>query len=386
MDNLLVIAFFTGLTSGGLSCLAVQGGLVTSSIAQRIEEEIKNNVQPRRKIQQPVKRGLPVAQPIFFFLLAKLVIHTLLGFLLGGIGSILTLTPIVRGILQMCIGLFMIGNALRMLNVHPIFRYFSFEPPSFITRFIRKASRNQSSKVLTPVFLGALTVLIPCGITQAMMATAVGTGSPLLGAMLMFAYVLGTGPVFFAVTYLATKLGSLWEKQLLRLTAVVILVIGLLAVDTGLNLTGSPVSLSRLFTSVTDAFSAPAGAESQLDPSNTRPTLAVYDPNGAAPSVIDPNTAKDTPTDAPNVILINVKNTGYLPAKITARAGQALKLKLVTKGVYSCSRAFTIPGLNIEKLLPATGEEMLDIPAQQAGTSLQFSCSMGMYTGTILFQ
>jgi hypothetical protein len=36
----ILLAFVTGLTTGGLSCLAVQGGLLASSLAQQIEHEI----------------------------------------------------------------------------------------------------------------------------------------------------------------------------------------------------------------------------------------------------------------------------------------------------------------------------------------------------------
>ena len=34
--------FLTGLFTGGLTCLAVQGGLLASTIAQREEEKFKN--------------------------------------------------------------------------------------------------------------------------------------------------------------------------------------------------------------------------------------------------------------------------------------------------------------------------------------------------------
>src|SRR5678810_977605 len=35
----LVVALITGLTTGGLSCLAVQGGLLASSLAHQIEQD-----------------------------------------------------------------------------------------------------------------------------------------------------------------------------------------------------------------------------------------------------------------------------------------------------------------------------------------------------------
>jgi sulfite exporter TauE/SafE len=348
MDNLVIVAFLTGLTTGGLSCLAVQGGLVTSSIAQQIEVEVHRT--SLKKAQNGSR--LPVAQPIALFLIAKLAVHTLFGFLLGWLGSTLTLTPILRGGLQIAIGLFMVGNAMRMLNVHPIFRYFNFEPPAYVTRYIRRTSKSQAAGSLTPILLGTLTVLIPCGITQTMMAAAIGTGSPALGALVMASFVLGTSPVFFAVTYLATRLGALFEKHLVRVAAVVLVILGIVTFDTGLNLVGSPFSLTR--------------AASSLRPVVVQPTT--------------PGAARG------EVVKINVLNNGYTPRKVFAKAGEPLRLLLVTDGVYSCSRAFVIPQLTIEELLPASGEVIIDVPAQPEGSSLAFACSMGMYTGTIYFQ
>lgn len=83
---------------------------------------------PGRRQSRPA-RPKHVARPIALFLGAKLVAYTLLGALLGWLGSVLQLTPTVRGILQIAIGIYMVGNALRMFEVHPIFRYFVFEPP-----------------------------------------------------------------------------------------------------------------------------------------------------------------------------------------------------------------------------------------------------------------
>jgi hypothetical protein len=68
------------------------------------------------------------------------------------------------------------------------------------------------------------------------------------------------------------------------------------------------------------------------------------------------------------------------------RRNQPLKLALVTKNTYSCSRAFIIPDLNFQKLLPATGTEVIDLPPQPAGAVLYYTCSMGMYTGQIEFK
>src|SRR5207245_9067751 len=124
--------------------------------------------------------------------------YTVLGIFLGWIGSVLQLSPYSRAALQIGIGIFILVTAAMLFNLHPIFRYFIIEPPRFVTRFIRRYAKNNASTVATPLFLGTLTIFIPCGVTQAMMVLAVGTGSPLLGAAIMFAFILGTTPVFFA--------------------------------------------------------------------------------------------------------------------------------------------------------------------------------------------
>ncbi len=252
--NQLIVAFFTGLTTGGLSCLAVQGGLLASSLEHQLEQQLDLQLEQEIAAHRARRSGKNrnrvlvhprLAVPILLFLAAKLVAYTLLGFLLGALGSVLQLNAIARAILLIAIGIFMVGNALRMFNVHPIFRYFSIEPPKFITRFIRRKAKNGESE-LAPLLLGALTVFIPCGVTQAMMAVAIGTGSALQGAVLMFAFILGTSPVFFTVAYLAMKLGSRLEKWFMRFVAAVLLVLGLISVNSGLTLMGSPLSLTNM--------------------------------------------------------------------------------------------------------------------------------------------
>ena len=363
----LVVAFVTGLTTGGLSCLAVQGGLLASSLAHQIEQDYVQHaarVKPgkKSKTQAPVRSNS--ALPIALFLIAKIVAYTLLGALLGLLGSYLTLSPMTRAILMIAIGIFMVGNALRMFNVHPIFRYFSIEPPKFITRYIRRTAKGTGTDgshtrpdMFTPIFLGALTVFIPCGVTQAMMAAALGTGSAMMGAALLLAFTLGTSPVFFVVAYLTTELGSRLEKFFMRFVAVVVLILGLVTLDGGLNLMGSPFSAQNLSRSL-----FPSAGGSTAETESAAPVAA----NGA--------------------LILQVENEGYFPQTLRAPAGQEVTLNLVTDQTYSCSRDFVIPALSFYELLPDTGTVQVRIPAQEKGSTMFFTCSMGMYTGQIVFE
>jgi len=138
----------------------------------------------------------------------------------------------------------------------------------------------------------------------------------------------------------------------MRFVAIVLLVLGLVSVNNGLNLVGSPLSAQNLAHAL---FAAPASAN-QVSSSIPASTL-----------------------------LLNASNSGYSPQRLYARAGEPILLNIVTDNTYSCARDFVIPAIGVEKLLPQTGTVPVNIPAQVAGTVMRFSCSMGMYTGEIFF-
>jgi uncharacterized protein len=379
--NDILLAFLTGLTTGGLSCLAVQGGLLAGSVAHEVEQT------------QVAGRGR-MARPIVFFLAAKVIAYTVLGFLLGLLGSVFQLSMAMRAALQVAIGVFMVGTALRMFNVHPIFRYFALEPPRFVTRYIRRKARGEAS-ALTPIFLGVLTVLIPCGVTQAMMALAIASGNPVVGATTLLAFTLGTTPVFFALAYLATRLGSRLEKGFITLVAAVVLVLGLLSIDTGLTLGGWPYSVTNLRMAMsmqraepTPPFAprplhlTPAPAVTAAAPVALLPVIVATPGQNSLSGMFGPV----APPSGPGVVNITVKNDGYFPQVSRAKADTPLRLALTTNETYSCARAFVIPSLRVQEVLPETGTVVVDIPPQPAGSKLFYSCSMGMYSGVILFE
>ncbi len=382
----LWVVFLTGLTTGGLSCLAVQGGLLANVIARETEEEFK----PRKKTDpdyDPKKyaskhdllnyyeahsTGPKLVEAVYrkettvaitLFLVSKIVVYTLLGFLLGWLGTTLQLGPVARGILMLAIAIFMIGTALRMLNVHPIFNVFNIQPPKFIRKFIRRFSKNSESDFVTPIFLGALTVLIPCGVTQAMMALAIGTANPISGALIMFAFTLGASPLFFLLAYFTTRIGEKLHRNFVRIVAVLVLIFGLYSLESGLNLTNSPVSFAAIKQSLV--------------------TNSTLEPKTIDPGTNTPTSNGDSTTE--QIIDIQVVDSGYVPSTINAKANMPTKIRLTTKDTYSCSVAFVIPSLRIQRILKETGTEVIDLPPQKSGT-LRFSCSMGMYTGKINFK
>jgi plastocyanin domain-containing protein len=102
---------------------------------------------------------------------------------------------------------------------------------------------------------------------------------------------------------------------------------------------------------------------------------------GLSPSTV---AQEQVPTDGE--LTLFVKNEGYFPQTLHAKANAPVALNLVTNRTFSCSRDFVIPALSFYELLPDTGTVVVDIPAQAPGTRMFFTCSMGMYTGLIVFE
>jgi hypothetical protein len=213
------------------------------------------------------------------------------------------------------------------------------------------------------MFLGALTVLIPCGVTQAMMLVAIASGSALRGALIMFAFVLGTSPVFFILGLAATRLSAAMHGAFLKLAAVTVAVLALMSIVTGYRL----LPIAGATTTSAAADTATTGTTS-------------VEPSSAAAAQLPGQADAGTPAGAEATI--NVLAHGYDPPVVQVKAGVPARIHLVTNNLSSCTRSFVIPALNVERLLPYSGTETIDIPASQPG-QIAYTCGMGMYSGTI---
>ncbi|KKP47484.1 MAG: putative membrane protein [Candidatus Woesebacteria bacterium GW2011_GWA1_33_30] len=323
--NQIFLAFLTGLMTGGLSCFAVQGGLLAGILAEQKKEEQK--------------------KVTLMFLGSKFITHLLLGGLLGLLGSVLVITSKFQGVMQIVAGLFILLMALKISDIHPIFRNFTITPPKFIFKLLRKESRSAAS--FAPIVVGFLTILIPCGVTQAMMLLSVSSGSFLYGALILGSFVLGTTPIFFALGIASEKILSIKPLKVFAVLAMIYLAIT--SINSGQVLRGSVHTWQNYKLAITG--SEPVGS-------------------GQVPNL----------QDGKQIVTIDVKSTSYKASTNTLKVGVPVKLILKTNNVFSCARSFTIPSLNISKLLPSTGTEIIEFTPTKLG-KLTFTCSMGMYSG-----
>ncbi len=335
MPNLWII-FTTGLLAGGLSCMAVQGGLLTTALTR--EEEL----HPRRS------RALGVSA----FLIAKLFSHALLGFFLGWFGSIVNLTPRMQAVGIGLVSLFMIGTAMSFLNVHPIFRYFVIQPPRFLTRFIR--GKAKEGGIFAPALIGLLSVFIPCGTTQAMMALAAGTASPWWGMAVLSVFVLGTVPIFFLLGLSIDIIKAALKDKFGMVAATLVMLLALYNLNAALTLYGSPISIGKTLRTIYCTIT--------------------YCPE---------QQAFGDPTTSP---VITFWLNGYKINNPVIPKGEHITLTLTNAEGRGCIQAFTIPRLGLSEIVPVGQSKTLTFVAPENPGELAFSCSMGMYGGNFIVQ
>ena len=312
--------------------MAVQGGLLATTVAQQHE------------------KGKVWA--ILAFLAAKLVAYTALGALLGWVGSLFQFSPAVQGGLMIAVAIFMIGTALALLDVHPLFRFFILQPPKFLRRMVRQSSKSAS--IFGPALLGAFTIFIPCGTTQAMMALAIASGNPLWGSLILATFVLGTSPLFFFVGYSMEWLKGRFGDRFATVAATAIILLAVWNANAGAVLLGSPVNLVSV---VRTAYC----------------TITFCDGSGVFAS-------EHTPT---NLVNITIQSRGYQADNPVIAAGRRVRLHLSNMGGGGCTQAFTIPKLGIQKVVPLGQQADVEFTAPKEPGELTYTCSMGMFSGTL---
>ncbi len=351
----LWIIFLTGLTSGGVTCAAMQGGLLASTIAN--QKRIDN--QKKSDDTAPGSFDLGDWGPVSIFLITKLISHVILGFFLGWLGSTMTLSLNMRLFFQGFAAFFMLASAMNLLEIHPIFRHLAFTPP----RFARKLIKNNAAadRLFAPGLLGFLTILIPCGVTQAMEVLAISSGSPLQGALIMGAFVLGTSPMFVIIGLATAKLTEIWRLYFLRSAATLLIGMALYSVNGILQVSDSPYSLQR------------------LGPRMVR-LLPPYETSAPMNKGIDPNVKL---VDGKQKVTLSVTNSGYSPKTFRVQKDVPVELTLETKGgVYSCATAFTFKAFDISEFLKPQDSKVKTFTPTKKGV-YTFACSMGMYSGTM---
>lgn len=304
-------------------------------------------------------------QSTLLYNLGRILSYTLLGGIIGAAGSVLDLPPVVMAAITILAGLVTLLMGTNMLGISLAHRLFSLFPSA------RFKYRPQS-----PFLIGLLNGLMPCGPLQAMQVYSLGMGSFAAGALAMFSFALGTVPMMVGLGVFMQRLSSCYTGRLFRLSAVIIIILGLSMVSRGLTLGGIE----------TVSFTSPPilqdKAGSLEAPPESKETIPFIAPPIAQNKVRSSETSEPKTNSPDNVILLVADRRGFSPLTLHAVKNQPVKIVITAKELNGCNSIFMIPSLNIKRTLVA-GENAITLPPQNK--DLVFSCGMGMIKGKILF-
>ena len=314
------VLFVIGIFSS-LHCIGMCGGIMLSQ-SITIKEDSK----------------IEKLKPSLLYNLGRVISYTILGGLVGGLGSVFSLSSSAQGFISIIAGIFMVIMGLNIYGFKAL-RRFNIKLPW--------SNCGVSNKKNTPFIVGLLNGFMPCGPLQAMQLYALATGSIVSGALSMFFFALGTIPLmllFGVISSLLTKKGT---KNLLKISGAIVLVLGISMTNRGLAILGID------FTSTSN--------NKETVVSNSAENIAVI--NGDK-----------------QIIRISAIASGYSPKVIYVQKGIKTKLIIDGETLTSCNNELIIPSLNIRKKL-SRGENIIEFTPEEG--EINFSCWMGMKRGKI---
>ncbi|MDR0840100.1 MAG: sulfite exporter TauE/SafE family protein [Christensenellaceae bacterium] len=280
-------------------------------------------------------------RPGILYNLGRVLSYTVIGALVGALGSVIQFTGALRGLVQLVAGVFMVIMGLNMLGLFPWLKKLMPRLPKAFSSKIEREKQGSDSAL----YVGLLNGLMPCGPLQAMQIYALSTGSPVKGALSMLLFSLGTVPLMFGLGALSAVLSKRFLRGVMTVGAALVVLMGAFMFTNGWSLSGLRV-----------------GAIPGLE--------------GDAPA-----RAEIVMEDGYQIVNSTLASGRY-PA-ITVAAGIPVKWTIdAPKGsINGCNNRLFIPAYDVEYQFK-TGENIITFTPTAAG-KYPYSCWMGMIRSSI---
>lgn len=275
--------------------------------------------------------------PAALYNAGRVLSYTAVGAVVGGVGQVLTLSDTLKGVIPIVGGVFMLVMAVNLLGIFPVLRYLQLGLPNGLVKKIRGAEHK------SPLVVGLLTALMPCGPMQMVQIYALGTRSALYGALSMLVFSLGTTPGLLALGTFSSAVSRRFSKVLLRASAVVVAVLGVVMLTRGLALLG--VALP----------SVPARAS-----------------DGYAQSVVKGET---------QTVSTSAGESSFPPIEVKKGVKVVWTIRMRAEDYNDCNNEIILPAYHIRQKLQV-GENRVEFTPEQTG-DFPYTCWMGMIKSTI---
>lgn len=325
------VLFVVGMLTS-IHCVGMCGGIMlTQSLSKN---SIANEKQNKFK----------ALMPAILYNAGRVTSYTIIGGIVGALGSVLSLSLNIKAGLQIFAGVFMVIMGLNMTGFS-LFRKYNIKLPWSACRLKKKPK--------APFLVGFLNGLMPCGPLQTMQLYALGTGSAAAGALSMFLFSLGTVPLMLVFGAISGFLSKGYTKQLLKFSGILVIILGIIMGNRGLALAGVGVpNASTLAQSL----------------------------SGSEANASQANISKATIENGVQVIRMTADNNGYTPNAFYVQKGIPVKWIITGSQINSCNNEVVVASLNIQKTLKS-GENTIEFTPKDG--DINFSCWMGMIRGVI---
>lgn len=297
-----------------------------------------------------IAQGVTSKNGSLWYNIGRIVSYTLIGAIVGGIGSVLTVSLGVQSIITIAAGIFMILMSLQLLGLVKVWTYISKIFPKINIGKIKGGS---------PFIVGLLNGFMPCGPLQAMQLYALATGSILEGGLVMFLFALGTSPLMYSLGFITRKLSKKNLNKAYKFSGVLVLVLGFIMINRGLLLDGKSIVAQSDRTFSAKEIWGTRTVEEKNDP-------------GSATEIID----------GVQYVTVEALYRGYTPDTVYVVKDMPVVFNVKGVELSGCNNAIIVPDLNMQmKLLE--GDNTFDFTPTETGT-INYSCWMAMIHARII--
>jgi len=238
----------------------------------------------------------------------------------------------------------MIVLGLQMLKLFPsLTRFMPTIPKAFSHRIHDLAERRTKGGAFV---FGAATFFLPCGFTQALQLYVLAKADFATGALTMLAFSLGTLPALLSLSAISSFATGVFQRRFLKLAGAAVIVLGVLNIQYGLELTGGNLS-SALF-------------------------------RGTAQPA-DQVAARLSEDGATQVASMRIVGYQYIPNRFTVTQGVPVQWWIDASEAAGCGRILIAPKLGVRRLLSSNSTTVISFMPQETG-DYGFNCAMGMMT------
>lgn len=347
--------FVIGLLTS-IHCIAMCGGI---NISQCSKYKFVDNGSGKTK----------KFYPSLLYNLGRVVSYTVVGGIVGAIGSVINFSGTLQWIIIILSGILMLIVGINMLNIFPFLRKFNPTIPRFLRK---KVNKEKSGK--GPFIVGLLNGLMPCGPLQAMQIYALTTGSAIRGALSMFMFSVGTVPLMFILGLLSSVLNSKFNEKMQKISAVLVILLSFTMISRGVNLSG--VNFGNIFNDNKENVQNNNNSNKTDNNSNTSKT----NENSNNGSTVKPGIAvingdiQEVTTYLTNGRYYAVNVQKGIPVKWTIK---------VKKGeLDGCNNPINIPEYGIRNKKLVVGDNVIEFTPTKTGKYV-YTCWMGMRRGNI---